>query len=133
MRNGQDTAIEALMEQLIENGSEDMGVVFASAARCGLEMAALSQRIEPHWQVRIGLHAGPIVAGIVGRHKFLYDLWGNTVNVAARITEQAAPGTVCASAETWARTGSIGEQRALGSFEIKGKGSIELVEIRGLV
>jgi class 3 adenylate cyclase len=103
-----------------------------SAVRCGLEMAALSQQIEPHWQVRIGLHAGPVVAGIVGRHKFLYDLWGDTVNVAARITEQAAPGTVCASAETWARTGGIGEQRSLGAVEIKGKGAIELVEIRSL-
>jgi len=102
------------------------------AARCGLEMAALSQRIEPHWQVRTGLHAGPVVAGIVGRHKFLYDLWGDTVNMAARITEQAAPGTVCASAETWARAGVKGETRTLGSVEIKGKGAIELVEIRSL-
>ena len=103
-----------------------------SAIRCGLEMTALSQRIEPHWRVRIGLHAGPVVAGVVGRHKFLYDLWGDTVNMAARITEQAAPGTVCISAETWSRAGAVGEARSLGSVEIKGKGAIELVEIRGL-
>jgi class 3 adenylate cyclase len=103
-----------------------------SAIRCGLEMAVLSQRIEPHWQVRIGLHCGPVVAGIIGRHKFLYDLWGDTVNVAARITEQAAPGAVCASADTWSRAGIAGETRNLGSVEIKGKGAIELVEIRNL-
>ena len=103
-----------------------------SAVRCGLEMAALSGQIEPHWQVRIGLHSGPVVAGVVGRHKFLYDLWGDTVNVAARITEQAEPGTVCTSAETWARAGVAGEALALGSVEIKGKGAIELIEIRSL-
>ena len=104
----------------------------ACAAACGLEMAALSRRIEPHWRVRIGLHAGPVVAGIVGRHKFLYDLWGDTVNVAARITEQAEPGTVCASTETWSRAGVMSEVRNLGTVEIKGKGAIELVEIRSL-
>ncbi len=70
--------------------------------------------------------------GVVGRHQFLYDLWGDTVNVAARITEQAAPGTVCISAETWTRAGAVGEARNLGSVEIKGKGAIELVEIQGL-
>ena len=103
-----------------------------SAIRCGLDMTVLSQRIEPHWQVRIGLHCGPVVAGTVGRHKFLYDLWDDTVNVAARITEQAAPGAVCASAVTWARAGIAGEAHNLGSVDIKGKGAIELVEIRRL-
>lgn len=103
-----------------------------SAIRCGLEMIVLSQRIEPYWQVRIGLHCGPVVAGIVGRHKFLYDLWGDTVNVAARITEQAAPGSVCASAKTWASANASGEAHNLGLVEIKGKGAIELVEIRTL-
>ena len=104
----------------------------ASALRCGLEMAALSRSIEPHWQVGIGLHAGPVVAGVVGRHKFLYDLWGDTVNVAARITEQAEPGTVCVSAETWARAGITGDAHALGAVDIKGKGDLNLVEIRSL-
>ena len=92
----------------------------------------MSQRIEPHWQVRIGLHAGPVVAGIVGRHKFHYDLWGDTVNVAARITEQAEPGSVCTSTQTWARAGVKGEAHDMGSVEIKGKGAIELVEFRSL-
>ena len=52
--------------------------------------------------------------------------------VAARITEQAEPGTVCVSAETWARAGITGDAHSLGAVDIKGKGDLNLVEIHSL-
>ncbi len=87
-------------------------------------------REEPHWQVRVGLHQGPVVAGIVGRRKFHYDLWGDTVNVAARITERAGAGGICMSDTTWRQVQNAFPGKNLGPGEIKGKGAIELVEVR---
>lgn len=101
-----------------------------AAVRCGLDMVAAAGRQEPYWQVRVGLHQGPVVAGIVGRRKFLYDLWGDTVNVAARITERAGKGGVCMSDTTWRQVRSVFPGKNLGPVEIKGKGAIELVEVR---
>ena len=69
---------------------------------------------------------------MVGHAKFLYDLWGDTVNVAARITDQAAPGTVCASLEIWQPLSDRGVAIQLGAVEIKGKGALELVQISEL-
>ena len=71
-----------------------------------------------------------MVAGIVGRRKFHYDLWGDTVNLAARITEQAGIGSVCMSDATWQQVQNAFPGTSLGPVEIKGKGAIELVEVR---
>ncbi len=46
------------------------------------------------WQIRVGLHAGPVVAGVIGRRRFLYDVWGDTVNVAARLESSSEPDRV---------------------------------------
>ncbi len=102
----------------------------AAAVRCALDMVAAAGRQEPHWQVRVGLHQGPVVAGIVGRRKFHYDLWGDTVNLAARITEQAGIGSVCMSAAAWQQVQQAFQGESLGPIDIKGKGALELFEVR---
>jgi len=53
------------------------------------------------WDLRIGIHSGELVAGVVGTKKFAYDIWGNTVNVAARLEEKGMPGRVNISAATY--------------------------------
>jgi class 3 adenylate cyclase len=45
-------------------------------------------------QIRVGLHIGPVVAGVIGRQKFSYDLWGATVNIASRMQSQGEPGKI---------------------------------------
>ena len=101
-----------------------------AATRCGLEMVRVSGEIEPGWQVRVGIHCGPVVAGIVGRRQFMFDLWGDTVNVAARIVDAADPGTVFVSSDAWMRIRGTAEGKSRGITDLKGKGLLELVEVR---
>lgn len=56
-----------------------------------------------YFRIRIGIHSGPVVAGIVGIRKFAYDIWGNTVNVAARMEENSEPGRINISESTYER------------------------------
>jgi class 3 adenylate cyclase len=77
------------------------------------------------WQIRIGIHAGPIVAGVVGSSKFAYDVWGDTVNTASRLETTSDPGRIHLSADLARRieAGFIVERR--GMVDLKGKGSAE--------
>ncbi len=99
-----------------------------SAVRCGLELVAGTRRVSPHWGIRVGVHHGPVVAGIVGKRQFLFDLWGDTVNMAARIGSCAGVNSVFMSSLEWMRIRSRCQAKACGAFDLKGKGSIELVE-----
>ena len=105
--------------------------IFASL-QCGLDMVTASRRIEPNWEVRVGVQFGPVVAGIIGTRQYAFDLWGDTVNMASRIAAHAGPGTVVTSGATWHRIRERGRGRSLGFVDIKGKGRIELIECLGL-
>jgi adenylate cyclase len=100
-----------------------------SAVRCGLEMA--STLIDAHlgWEVRVGVHAGPVVAGIVGQERYQFDIWGDTVNVAARMVGMGASGSVAATEEIWEQVSSAFHGEALGEIEVKGKGPIAVFSI----
>ncbi|HET8728466.1 MAG TPA: adenylate/guanylate cyclase domain-containing protein [Alphaproteobacteria bacterium] len=104
-----------------------------TAVACGFEMIEATKATKPDWRVRVGLHHGPVIAGIIGRRQFLYDLWGDTVNTAARITAWAPPDSVVLSAEAWAHVRGRCTGRSHGAVALKGKGWIELVECRGLL
>ena len=56
--------------------------------------------LEP-WEIRIGVHTGPVVAGVVGKKKYAYDIWGTTVNIASRMESNGAPGQINISADTY--------------------------------
>ena len=83
------------------------------------------------WQLRVGVHLGPVIAGVMGKRSFVFDLWVDTVNVAARITAEAAPDTVVVSGTTWPLLGTGSRGSALGEFDLKAKGKIELVQYLG--
>jgi class 3 adenylate cyclase len=80
----------------------------------------------PVWQVRIGINTGPVIAGVVGRHKFTYDAWGNAVNVAQRLEAAGVPGRVNIFAMTWHHVKRLFETEPRGSIEVKGKGQMPM-------
>jgi adenylate cyclase len=55
----------------------------------------------PYFDIRIGINSGPLVAGIVGAKKFAYDIWGDTVNIAARMEQNSEPGKINISGSTY--------------------------------
>ena len=55
----------------------------------------------PPWEIRIGIHVGPLVAGVVGKKKYAYDIWGSTVNIASRMESNGEPGQINISAATY--------------------------------
>jgi class 3 adenylate cyclase len=95
-----------------------------STAELALDMLDAVERTDGTWQIRIGIHAGPAAAGVIGTRKFAYDLWGDTVNVASRLETTCAPNRIQVS-EVIAQ--SIGDRFRLeprGQVELKGKGSV---------
>ena len=64
-----------------------------NCVRCGLgDDCRGAGDLPPHWEVRVGVHVGPVIAGVVGRRKYQYDVWGDTVNIAARMEQAAVAG-----------------------------------------
>ncbi len=99
------------------------------AVALGLDMldavAELAQRAGMDLRLRVGISSGPLVAGVIGRSRYSYDLWGDTVNVASRMESQGIPGHVQVSASTAAELGANYELAPVGPVEIKGKGLME--------
>jgi class 3 adenylate cyclase len=103
-------------------GGQAGAVAVADAA---LEMSAFVDARSggaAEWQVRIGLHVGPIVAGIVGVSRFAYDVWGDTVNVASRLESTSEPGRIHVSEEFANSLGGGYQVEPRGTIDLKGKG-----------
>ena len=85
---------------------------------------------EPPFALRVGVHSGPVVAGLLGRRRFVYDVWGETVNTASRLESAAAPGTLHLSAAVHERLDGTWDMRPRGAVELKGVGGVESFELR---
>ena len=91
-------------------------------ARAALEMQeAIDTR---PLQLRIGIDIGPVVAGVIGRRRFIYDLWGDAVNMASRMESHGLPGTIQVTERAYQRLASTFAFRERGIVEVKGKGPI---------
>jgi len=77
-------------------------------------------------QLRIGIATGPVIAGVVGTRKFIYDLWGDTVNVASRIAADATPGSTQVDSTTWKRLRQKFHFYPPVRIDLKGKGDTML-------
>jgi class 3 adenylate cyclase len=75
--------------------------------------------------VRIGMHSGPVVAGVIGKRKFTYDVWGDTVNVASRMESHGVPGQIQLTSSTQKVLAGKFQMTRRGMIEVKGKGEME--------
>ncbi|WP_303785590.1 adenylate/guanylate cyclase domain-containing protein [Azovibrio restrictus] len=96
-------------------------------ARLALEMRELLARDgevnDHHLEIRIGIGTGPVVAGVVGKKKFIYDLWGDTVNIASRITAEGVPGMIQVDETTYRRLRDHFRFHEPQVLYLKGKGN----------
>ena len=107
----------------------------ASIARMALAMrdAAEEQNKNetPRMELRIGLHSGPVIAGIIGTHKFVYDIWGDTVNLASRMEQNSLPGHILMTGAVARRLGNEFVYESRGRIAIKGIGRLETFYLEG--
>lgn len=99
----------------------------------GLEMIAATQDLSVGWNLRVGIHCGKVVAGVLGRRQYLFDLWGDTVNTAARMESHGVPGCITLSASAFDRVRNVCRGRSLGMLPVKGKGDMEMICFDGFV
>jgi len=81
---------------------------------------------KPQWHLRIGMHTGALVAGVVGKKKFLYDVWGDTVNTAARMETSADAGKINISGTTYEYIKDYFDCEYRGKLPVKNKGAIDM-------
>ena len=106
------------------DGEADHAAAVAETALQMVEQVEARPGRGADWRIRIGLHSGPAVAGVIGTTKFAYDVWGDTVNVAARLEAASEPNRIHVSdalATSWAIVSAVPR----GAVELKGKGLVE--------
>jgi class 3 adenylate cyclase len=103
-----------------------------NAVRCGLQMLEAARAVKAHWEVRVGIHVGPVMAGVVGHRQYLFDIWGDTVNTAARVESHGKNGAVNLSAAAWRQVAEDCRGASLGLVHLKGIGEMEIFRVDGL-
>jgi class 3 adenylate cyclase len=78
------------------------------------------------WSLRVGIHSGPVVAGVVGKRKYAFDIWGDTVNIASRMESSGEAGRVNISAYTYDLIQDEFDCDYRGKVGAKGKGEIDM-------
>lgn len=84
------------------------------------------QQNQPYWETRIGIHSGSLLAGVIGKKKFAYDVWGDAVNIAARMESASLPGAINISQTTYELVKDFFECENRGKIAVKNKGDIEM-------
>jgi class 3 adenylate cyclase len=114
--------------------SDNGGSQLRDTVRAAIEMqqwlthwnAERDQQGLPRFEARIGIHCGPVVAGVVGSRKFAFDIWGDTVNIAARVEQAGAGGRINISGEVYERIKKDFSCQYRGKVEAKNKGEIDM-------
>jgi adenylate cyclase len=109
--------------------SADHALKVVQAAIAMAEFVAATRKsaeVAHTFEVRIGIHSGPVVAGVVGTQKFAYDIWGDTVNIAARMESASEPGKINISESTYLLVKEIIPCKYRGEIDVKNKGTLKM-------
>ncbi|MCT7966612.1 CHASE domain-containing protein [Laspinema sp. D1] len=96
-----------------------------------IEILHFNRKCHESFAMRIGIHSGPAIAGVIGTHKFIYDLWGDTVNIASRMESHGVPGRIQVSSTTYSLLQSSYCFECRGPIPIKGKGEMLVYLLTG--
>lgn len=118
----------------VANTSNPVDVV-----KAGLEISEFMEKLkrqknargEDSWELRIGIHTGPVIAGVVGKNKFAYDIWGDAVNLASRMESSGIPGKVNISGSTYKLVKEEFSCVHRGMIEAKNKGEVDMYIVDG--
>jgi class 3 adenylate cyclase len=80
----------------------------------------------PKWEIRIGIHTGELIAGVIGKRKFAYDVWGDAVNLASRLENTGEPGKINISGDTYQLVKDKFNCTYRGQVTAKGKGDVDM-------
>ncbi|MGM0375204.1 MAG: adenylate/guanylate cyclase domain-containing protein [Bacteroidota bacterium] len=119
----------------VKNSSNPVEVVLAA-----LEMQQFMKEMrriklaehKDYWELRIGIHTGPVISGMVGRKKISFDIWGDTVNIASRMESSGIPGEINVSETTWHLAQDFFTAEYRGRMPIKYKGETDMYLIKGI-
>ncbi|MBT8283692.1 MAG: adenylate/guanylate cyclase domain-containing protein, partial [Muriicola sp.] len=95
------------------------------------EMKTKQKKGKPVFDMRVGINTGPVVAGVVGHDKFSYDIWGDTVNVAARMERMSEGGKITISESTYRLIQDEFDCEYRGEFDVRNKGTMKLYYVIG--
>ncbi|OIQ36439.1 MAG: hypothetical protein BM555_02720 [Crocinitomix sp. MedPE-SWsnd] len=84
------------------------------------------------WEIRIGIHSGPLVAGVIGKEKFSFDVWGDTVNVAARCEQNAENSTINVSDDFYQQIKAYFDCEERGPIAVKNRGEVDMYFLKGI-
>lgn len=113
------------------NPSHPVDSVLA-AVEMAQSMQALSERNKVNWQLRIGIHTGSVIAGVVGIHKFAFDIWGDAVNFSSRVESSGTTGRVTLSSTTFARVKDFFACEKKDKVKIKEGTEVDMYLVNGI-
>lgn len=119
----------------VANGTHAVDSVLAALEiqRFMIELAEKKKQLNrPCWQLRLGIHTGPLVAGVIGREKFAYDVWGDTVNTASRLESSGVAGRINISGATYEQVKDLFDCEYRGKVSAKHKGEIDMYFVNAI-
>jgi class 3 adenylate cyclase len=109
-----------------KHGGDHAQAIAELALRMQAFMKEYGAKLGEPLSIRVGIHTGPVVAGVIGKRKFIYDVWGDTVNTASRMESHSVPGQIQVTLETYRRLAKSYTLEARGEIDVKGKGPMQV-------